>query len=277
MKDISKHVKLYYAFHIIAMLTMMIDHIAVLETNGTGNLYVALRLIGRIAAPLYGYFIFNSFRYTHNRFTFATRLLVMAVVSEFAFDSMHYNMITSWVNAFEKQNVIFTFFLAFCMLSIIDLYNKSSESKTAVKGLVDTLIVVAATAIGFFIKSDYAVSMIPFIAGLYGMKEYSMKSHRMPAYWVPGFYFIAANCINSMLTVSKVNIAWTYAACLLSIVLIVVYSAYEDEKFEVSPVFTKINRWFYPVHLYLLQAHMIATYILFLLSLFKFRDYTFMG
>lgn len=268
----SKQAKLYYILHIVAMVTMMIDHIAVLETNGTGTIYIILRLIGRVAAPLYGYFIFNSFRHTHNKFIFAGRLLTLAVLSEFAYDSMHYNIVTTGLGVFKSQNILFTFFMAFCMLWIIDIYWDADASKKLKIAVITTNIIIT-TGIGVVCNFDYAIAMIPFIAGLYIAKRVSMETHRQPAYWIPGFYYITANCIRSMFTTSSVNIAWTYALCLFSIILIVAYSVYEDDKIEVNKTFTKINRWFYPVHLYLLQIHMIVTYLLLLLSIFRFDVY----
>ncbi|WJH35603.1 conjugal transfer protein TraX [Paenibacillus sp. CC-CFT747] len=63
---------------IVAMLTMLIDHIGFLyfpESPGW-------RVIGRLAFPIYAYFIVRGYRHTSSVKAYMTRLLLLAAVSQ---------------------------------------------------------------------------------------------------------------------------------------------------------------------------------------------------
>ena len=75
---------------LIAVTSMLIDHTAVaLQLCGRlpyGELYKALRAIGRIAFPLYGFMIAVGARHTANKFRYALRMFVTLLLAEIPFD-----------------------------------------------------------------------------------------------------------------------------------------------------------------------------------------------
>ena len=98
---------------LIAVITMIIDHTAAgvlgryLFMSGIGSLdinnmavidqwmdqnaalygaYNIMRMIGRIAFPIYCFLLVQGFEYTHNRLKYAARLLLFAAISELPFD-----------------------------------------------------------------------------------------------------------------------------------------------------------------------------------------------
>lgn len=72
----------------IAMILMTLDHIGFYFFNTTGfstdfNLtYFILRALGRIAFPLFAFFIAEGFTHTRNKYKYLLRLLIYAVVIE---------------------------------------------------------------------------------------------------------------------------------------------------------------------------------------------------
>lgn len=68
-----------FTLRLIALISMLFDHI------GYCFGISPLRLIGRLAFPLYVYLIVNGYRHTRNRVRYALRLGVMAIVSQIPF------------------------------------------------------------------------------------------------------------------------------------------------------------------------------------------------
>ena len=104
---------------IIAVVTMLIDHIGAILITYYDNKIVnfILRLIGRIAFPLFAFCLAEGFAHTSSRKKYAIRLLVAAIISEPA-----YNLAFAQMNIdfLKQQNVLFTFFIAFCVLWVIE-------------------------------------------------------------------------------------------------------------------------------------------------------------
>jgi len=80
---------------VIAMLSMLIDHIGVIFYPGNDT----FRIIGRLAFPLYCWFIVQGYRYTRNHKKYMKRLLILAVISQapftLAFDEYVLNVIVT--------------------------------------------------------------------------------------------------------------------------------------------------------------------------------------
>lgn len=92
---------------ILACLTMLIDHIgAVLFPD-----LLILRVIGRLAFPLYGFLLVQGVRYTSNRLNYGIRLTLGLLLAELPYDFTFYGGVT-WYH----QSVMVTLFLAYLML-----------------------------------------------------------------------------------------------------------------------------------------------------------------
>lgn len=73
---------------IIAMLSMLIDHIAavLVDSRAYPELYGAMREIGRLAFPVFCFLIVEGYFNTKNVKKYVGRLLIFGVISEIPFD-----------------------------------------------------------------------------------------------------------------------------------------------------------------------------------------------
>jgi hypothetical protein len=94
----------------IACVTMLIDHVGAVFFPQ--NLW--LRVIGRLAFPIYCFLLAEGAHYTQNPTKYALRLFIGLLLAEIPFDLALYGQI-SWAH----QSVMFTLLLAFSMAMIM--------------------------------------------------------------------------------------------------------------------------------------------------------------
>lgn len=94
---------------LIACICMLLDHIGYLWGIGS------LRIVGRIAFPIFVYLIYNGCRHTSNKGKYALRLGLFALISQIPFNLFCYG--TLWSN---NGNVFFTLLAALLCLWSVD-------------------------------------------------------------------------------------------------------------------------------------------------------------
>lgn len=173
------------AFKLIAAVAMIVDHAAfgllhyyltkyymdILPQTYTNlnKLYEYSRYFGRIAFPIFCFFLVEGFIRTSNVKKYAIRLFIFALISEIPFDLSQYRI----VYYSNHQNVLFTMFLGLIMLIIIRALPQIAPGISTVLNYVCTLCIVAAFCeIAFLIHCDYSYKGIILIALLYLFRTY---------------------------------------------------------------------------------------------------------
>lgn len=100
---------------IIAMLSMLIDHIGVVYEN-----FYAARAVGRFAMPIYAYFISSGFCFSHDRYRYFKRLAFVAVLSQYG-----YLRLLAFSTSTNRLNICYEWLFALLALSLIEIFQKN--------------------------------------------------------------------------------------------------------------------------------------------------------
>lgn len=168
----ASQIKLYACF------IMLIDHVGnfilkpFLEAN-MGNLgydairglnigYNVCRSIGRMAFPIFCFFLIEGFFHTRSRVKYLCRLLIFALISEIPFNLAN----TGSVFSLKYQNVLFTLAIGLTVLIFIDMIRNASLNQ-----YVEALLIMLLTASGAYLahvcKTDYEFKGVLVIVALY--------------------------------------------------------------------------------------------------------------
>ena len=229
----------------IACVSMLLDHLgviivkpmfeaAVLAGNPVGaisDVYTLLRILGRLAFPIYCFLLSEGIIHTRNPGRYGLRLLAAAILSELSYDFALHGVF-SW----QDQSVMVTLLLGFLALQLM-----AKTNKLPLKLLVLLPFALAAE----YLEADYGAKGVALISlfsltrdlprkylwQLLGMWFLFSPGHRMIFNWISTF----------SLTTQE-----------LAVFALIPISLYSGEKKNSS----KLLQWgfylFYPVHLALL-------------------------
>lgn len=160
-------IKCLNAFYlkIIAVISMTIDHIgAVLLPQ-----YLILRVMGRIAFPIYCFLLVNGFFHTSNVKRYIARLGVFAIISEVFFDKVFFGKYIDM----RYQNVFFTLFIGIVMLTCVECIRRHLSipgGLMIISYALEGVCVVSACGMAFFTQSDYSFYGILMIYWFYALR-----------------------------------------------------------------------------------------------------------
>lgn len=159
-----------FTLKLIAIITMMIDHIGAIIYPEI----ILFRIIGRISFPIFCAFVAEGAYYTSNIRRYELRLLLFAFVSEVPFDLAFHNAPMEP----SSQNVFFTLFLG---LVCIDILQKS-ENRT--RFILICFIILFAQ----FTYCDYGAFGVLLILIFYRFRQERIKAQSIfilfnLAYW----------------------------------------------------------------------------------------------
>lgn len=155
-----------------ATLTMLIDHIGATlvyaaylaawntgdyaRSNAMAELYQFMRIIGRIAFPIYCFLLVEGFRYTRNIKKYITRLVIGMLLSEIPFD-LAFSGFIDWTSS----SVMVTLLLG-CLMML---------AMRKVKGFWKLVVILPFFLLAELLRTDYAGNGIALIAMLALTKE----------------------------------------------------------------------------------------------------------
>lgn len=212
----------------IACLTMLIDHTAV-----AFGLPMWLRVIGRLAFPIYCFLISEGVAHTRNAGKYFLRLGIMAVISEPIYDFVLYGNRNIWAH----QNVLWLLLLGTVMLALME------KAKRPVWKL---MIVVPCYFLADWLHLSYAGDGILLMA-LFGL-----------ARGIPGGIWIQAVgmlLLNGMMPSAHIGILGiSVSVQLFGALAMVPIALYSGEKRTKSRAMSWAFYIFYPLHLVVLYG-----------------------
>ena len=180
------------ALKIIACISMLIDHISygllnyymtrfhmdiVPQTYTKLNtIYKFGHSIGRIAFPIFCFFLVEGFFRTRNLNKYMARILLLAVISEIPFDLALYHTPLSMTN----QNTLFTLFTGLTMMCLLKYIKEGIPYLPDTQKVIASLCAVAGFAeLASLAHLDYTYKGMLLIATLYflrGLKDLQLIS-----------------------------------------------------------------------------------------------------
>lgn len=151
----------------IAIISMLIDHfgfaVYAYLPNGNAKTLAMLRLIGRIAFPIYCFLLVEGFFYTKNVKKYIGRMFLFAMISEVPF-----NMVCSGkFFDYNMQNVFFTLTLGLIVLCFLERckgYDTISLTK-------QFLVIIIGAVLSQYGEFDYHYVGILFIVMFYYLRD----------------------------------------------------------------------------------------------------------
>ena len=133
---------------LIAMISMVFDHVGDMFFPGA----LWMRMIGRLAMPLFSFCIAEGYAHTKNKQRYLMRMGVFALVSEIPFDLAFEGRV-----GLGHQNIMLTFFLAILALMLFDRIRGEGKEHAAGKTLLGILCVCAVAVLALVLRADYTL------------------------------------------------------------------------------------------------------------------------
>ena len=223
---------------IIAMFAMLIDHIGMYFFPKA----YFLRVIGRLAFPIFAFMIAEGCRYTRNKLRYFLMILTLAIIVQlvyyFAKGSLFMSVLVSFSLAIP---------MVYALMHLKTLiYKKASINKILIGALALVLSIGLMVTVCLLVEVDYGIlgCLLPAFASiLYVPKDIDSKHKKwdIPILRVLCF---AVCCIALAIVKGKVNIY-----LMLAIPILVLYSG-KRGRWNIKYLFYL----FYPLHLVLLEA-----------------------
>ncbi len=147
---------------LLAMLSMVFDHVGDMFFPGA----LWMRMIGRLAMPLFSFCIAEGYAHTGNKQRYLLRMGVFALVSEIPFDLAFEGRV-----GLGHQNIMLSFFLSILALMLFDRIRGEGKEHAALKTLLGILCVCAMAVLALLLKADYTVFAVLAVFLFYVLRD----------------------------------------------------------------------------------------------------------
>lgn len=184
-----------YDLKMIALVTMLIDHIAAValrrylqatncESDILDAIYELMRYIGRMAFPIYCFLLVEGFLHTRSVGKYALRLFAFALLSEVPFDMALKKSYFDW----KSNNVFFTLLIGLLLIwgtTYVEkfyVFWKEKEYDSFIGVVLSLaamalLLVVACFSADNILYTDYGMGGVLAIFVLYLLHKYRMLAY----------------------------------------------------------------------------------------------------
>lgn len=210
---------------IVAAIAMLIDHIGAQILPQI----VIFRIIGRLAFPIFSYFIYEGFHYTKNRKKYFSKIFVLGIIC-----AGIYYMYSGEIYG----NVLITFSLSIVALYVTEILHKAISGKEITAGIYSVTFLVGL------------ITMIWIITRLFYI-DYGIIGVFLPVFAEAGGKWIdKKNRYSALMAFSigvlllALNLGGIQYFGLMAVLLLFLYNG-ERGSMKLKNFFY----WFYPVHL----------------------------
>ena len=169
-----------FALKCIAVLTMLIDHVGAAfyaPARDSGIDILNFRAIGRMAFPIFVFFIAEGCRHTRHMRKYACRLGLFALLSQIPFTllfesaKLYPNRAVVFFD-YKTLNIFFTLFLGVCAIACYQAWvEKPRRAPYTIQSAGAIAAVAAFAAMGSMLGTDYGAVGVSFIFICYLAKE----------------------------------------------------------------------------------------------------------
>lgn len=227
---------------LIAMFAMTVDHVAsvLFPDYPTDWWILLLHIIGRLAAPIFWFFIAEGYHYTHNLKKYAARLFAFAIAGHFAYNfAFGIPFVPFQTSVFNQTSVLWALFWGLIALMI----NDSAKLKQWQK----TVLILGIAVITFC--SDWSCIAVLAILQIGENRGNFRKQMIGMMFWLLAYAIVYAVFINPIYGVIQLFVA----------LVIPLLKAYNGERGKFQGM-----KWcfyiYYPVHLIICGLIRIALY-----------------
>ena len=221
---------------ILAMGTMLLDHAAAAIIFGSGlnemsplveNIGIAMRLIGRMAFPLYAFLLVQGFMWTRDWSRYVVRVALFALISEIPFNLV----LTGDLWYSRAQNTMMTMLIGLICMRMLNTLEKKFCKSTVSEKFLGSVLAIWSVAVSMvaaeLMHTDYGAMGILLVVVLFVFRYRPAE-------------LVAAGCLAAVLIYGfgfEVLFAW------IAFFFISRYNGERGRKLGLMPYV------FYPVHL----------------------------
>ncbi len=229
-----------FMLKVIALITMTIDHFSILVLEDFSGI---LRVIGRIAFPIFAFQLVEGYVHTSNKYKHFMLLLIFGIISQIPFGMAFYPYLAD-----KSLNIFFTLLLGFMAMYCYDsfklwLSTKKSNFIKKHSHIFSIVAMIPFIILGELFHVDYGYWGVLVICVFYLFRD-CKKTLLLPLAYliicIIKYYKVIFT--NNILTLNFANFITTY----LTILIIAMYNGKQGKKVKY------LFYIYYPLHILIL-------------------------